>query len=147
MKKVTILLAALMLASSTVGCGCCRRIGDLFNRGAYCGPSAVATPTYVAPVAAPAPTPMVIPQASYAPACCPCEPCCDPCGQPCCETYGYGATPMEYTGGVPTYDSGWSSGCDSCGGVSGTVPMTTLPGTIGTVPSTGIDPGPVPAGP
>ena len=123
MKKVMILLAMAMLVSSAVGCGCCRRFTSLFNRGAYCGPS-VASPTYVAPpTPVVAPTPMVVPTAQCAPQCIPCQPCCDPCTtcDPCCETYGYG-------------------GCDTCGGMSG---------TIGTIPtsSMGVDPGPVPPGP
>ncbi len=151
MKKLTILLATVVLVSSVSGCGCCRRFRDLFNRGAYCGPTAaVATPTYIAPAPAPVivpqpvAAPVVIPQqAQCAPVCCPCEPCCDPCCQPaapCCETYGYGSTPMDFATGVPTYDSGWNSDCGCSGGA-------TLPGTIGTVPTGGIDPGPVPPGP
>ncbi|MEM6331402.1 MAG: hypothetical protein AAF790_14305 [Planctomycetota bacterium] len=141
MKNLTFLLSALVLMSSVTGCGCCRRIGDFFNRGAYCGPSALASPGFLAqpttPVVVPQPA---FPQASIAPACCPCEPCCDPCGpiaQPCCETYGYGSTPDIY----PTY----GSGCDSCGGVSGTFGTTPTMGAPMTVsPSMSVDPGPAP---
>lgn len=127
MKKSAFLLAIAVLATSVTGCGCFRRVTSIFNRGAYCGPSAVASPTFgsPAPVIMPAPAPVIVPQASCDPCCMPCEPCCDPCCDPC---LGGGYTPTSYPVG----------GDCCCGGMSG---------TIGTVPSGVIDPGPIPAGP
>lgn len=108
MKNVTILLVLAMLALSTVGCGCMRRVRDRLCRGAYCGPSAVATPAasttpgvvaaapmavqtpFQSPVQTPvvAPAPMMMAPQSMVTNCMPCSPCyipCDPCGSPCCD--------------------------------------------------------------
>lgn len=139
MKKLTLLMAVVLLTSSVTGCGCMRRVRSLFNRGAYCGPAAVTTTPVMAqpPIIMPAPAPVVVPQASACDPCCvPCEPCCEPCCDPCCDPC-CGGYPAEYS---PTsYPMGgyYDSGCDSCGGMSG---------TIGTVPSGMIDPGPIPMG-
>ncbi|TWT37364.1 hypothetical protein KOR34_23140 [Posidoniimonas corsicana] len=132
MKRITLLLAALMLVSSTVGCGCCRRLRDRLCRGSYCGPAAAVAPAAVAspgllagpaavpthtpvqtPVAAPAPMMMAPPQ--MMPSCVPCDPCCIPC-DPCCGGYGYYGVGYPMGGGM--YDSGWSGscGCDSSAG-------------------------------
>jgi len=162
MKRITLLLALALLTSSVVGCGCCRRLRDSLNRGAYCGTTSAVTPAYVAPAPAPVVVPqaqpMFVPQAQCAPQCVPCQPCpqpcyqpcCDPCCQPCCptagpccETYGYGASDAysDYTG-AGYMGSGWTPACDGCGGVPGAVGPGPVP-----VNSSEVDPGPVPPGP
>lgn len=126
MKRITLLLAALMLVSSTVGCGCVRRLRDRLCRGSYCGPAAAVAPAAVASpgmVAAPVQTPVQQPVMAPAPMmmapqammgnCVPCDPCCIPCDP--CGGYGY------YGAGYPMgglYDSGWSDscGCSNSGG-------------------------------
>ncbi|MEM8864669.1 MAG: hypothetical protein AAGF31_03890 [Planctomycetota bacterium] len=126
MKKFALLLAVAMLTSSLVGCGCCRRVRSLFNRGAFCGtPAAAAIAAPPQSFVIPAPAPVVVPQASCDPCCVPCQPCCDPCVD-CCPT------PTSYG---PIYDSG----CD-CVGTPGTIQM-------GTIQQGVVDPGPIPAGP
>ncbi len=64
MKKLTILLALLMLTISTVGCGCTRRIRDRLCRGAFCGPAAVAAPAAAAQPSFAAQAPMMSPMMS-----------------------------------------------------------------------------------
>ena len=145
MKKLTLLLAVALLTSNFVGCGCCRRIRNVFNRGAYCGapaaiaPAAIASPTYIAPAPAPVvvpqPTPVYVPQATTcAPTCIPCQPVCEPCCDPCCDPC---MSPMPTS--YPVEDNYYGGDC--CNG-SGE-----MNGVIGSIPSTTIDPGPVPAGP
>jgi hypothetical protein len=108
MKKTLILLVAVMLLSSTVGCGCMRRVRDRLCRGAYCGSSA----PVMGATTVPAPAPIYIPQASapmmqypqYVMPSTPCETCypCDPC-DPC-------------GGSGTSYDSGWNNDCGCNGG-------------------------------
>ncbi len=98
MKKIIVLLAVVILVTSTTGCGCMRRLRDRLCRGAFCG--STATPGVIGSTVAPAPTPIFVPQAA-APmygvpceTCYPCDPCCDPCA------------------GGASYGGGWNSDCD-----------------------------------
>ncbi|TWT78485.1 hypothetical protein Pla123a_12770 [Posidoniimonas polymericola] len=128
MKRFTLLLAALMLVSSTVGCGCVRRLRDRLCRGSYCGPAAAVAPAAIAspgmyaapaqtpyqqpvqqPVMAPAPMMMMAPQPMMT-NCVPCDPCCIPC-DPCGGGYYGAGYPMN-----GMYDSGWSGSCGCSGG-------------------------------
>ncbi|MEN1681718.1 MAG: hypothetical protein AAGJ46_19215 [Planctomycetota bacterium] len=126
MKKIALLLAVTLFVGSTTGCGLFRRVRDVFNRGAYCGPAVSASPGFVAPpaqVVVPAPAPVAV---GCDPCCDPCpQPCCDPCCDPCC-----GPTPTSYPVADPYY-----------GGA-------VMSGSIGSAPTGGfVDPGPVPPGP
>lgn len=101
MKKLLVLLVVATVLPSLMGCGCCRRLRDRLCRGAYCG--ATAAPLVAPPVMAAPPL--------------ACDPGCGygsgivdaGCGyNPGIQTYGYG-------GGLPI-NSGYNSGCTSCGG-------------------------------
>ncbi|TWT88977.1 hypothetical protein Mal64_24680 [Pseudobythopirellula maris] len=121
MKKILILMAAVLLVSSVSGCGCFRRMRDFLCRGSYCGSqtAAVAAPAYAAP-------PMMAAPMAYDPGC-----SYDPgCGYGGVQTYGYNGYPMEMG----------MSGCDSCqSGYS-------LPTYAGESYMDGaVDPGPSPA--
>lgn len=105
MKKVLLLLVAATLLSSTLGCGCCRRLRDRICRGAFCGSSTATTvPSYVAPAA----VPTFVPQASAPVMCAPmavenCYPVEASCGYDpgCSYDTGYAPSSMTPTMAAP----------------------------------------------
>ncbi len=125
MKKLLAVLVVATVVPSLTGCGCCRRVRDLFCRGAYCGAAA-------APLAAPlAPPPvMAAPPVAYDPGCgygggivdasCAYDP-----GM---QTYGYNGGDWQGGGGyeLPSYGGSYDGGYIDSG-------------------SSTIDPGPAPA--
>ncbi len=114
------LMLLTLVVTSLVGCGCCRRLRDRVGRGAYCGPTTAAAPTFaVAPqpqFVAPAPSVVYDAGCNYEPSC----------------TYGaaYGGSPefssFPTQGG--TMDSGWSGGAQMQGGVLEPTPV--YPGPV-----------------
>ncbi|MEM6656037.1 MAG: hypothetical protein AAF596_09560 [Planctomycetota bacterium] len=106
MKKLTLLMAIVLLTSQLVGCGLFRRVRDTLCKGAYCGASTVSAPGFVAPATVVAPqAPIIVPQASVGcDPCVTCSPVCDPCCDPC------------MTGGLAYPMATGYSGCNDCNG-------------------------------
>lgn len=140
MKKTLLLVTVALLVTSTVGCGCCRRLRDRLCRGAFCG----ATPLGAPAVMGVAPTPVYAPQAvapmATAPlvaapqAVVPCEPCCVPCDpccapDPCCTSYGYGGCEG------PMMDSGYATSEGCCDGASLGAPVESYQGGVIEMPA------------
>lgn len=118
MKRIALMMAVALFATSLTGCGCYRRVRGWLCRGAYCGTQAPVIGSVRAPAPAPIVTapPVVSPPRYVQPVtttcvpCCPapcpcptvvCDPCCDPCCESSCNSCCEPAECMGCTGGAP----------------------------------------------